>query len=69
MVEAHNSQGEMFGVPRLQTCLEDILQARMVGKGFSPQVVEVLLAQLAEFTGEGWEQEDDVTFVVVSNGF
>src|SRR5690606_34012611 len=57
MVEAHNPQGEMFGVPRLKTSLE--------ARQFSPGVVEGLLAQLAEFTGAGWEQEDDVTFVAL----
>lgn len=57
MVEAHNSQGEMFGVPRLQAHLE--------GLHFSPSVMEALLGQLGEFTGQGWEQEDDVTFVVL----
>ena len=31
------------------------------------KVVAELLAQLADFTGVGWEQEDDVTFVVVYN--
>jgi len=57
MVEAHNPQGEMFGVPRLKASLE--------ARQFSPGVVEGLLAQLAEFTGAGWEQEDDVTFVAL----
>jgi len=59
MVEAHNPQGEMFGVSRLEASLE--------GRRFSPQVVEELLARLADFSGEAWEQEDDVTFVVVYN--
>jgi len=58
MVEAHNPQGEMFGVPRLKAYLE--------GMQLSPQVGDELLGLLADFTGEGCEQEDDVTFVVLS---
>jgi len=43
------------------------LEASLEGRRFSPQVVEELLARLADFSGEAWEQEDDVTFVVVYN--
>jgi serine phosphatase RsbU (regulator of sigma subunit) len=58
IVEAHNSNREMFGSPRLQACLAEI--------SFKPEVVNHLLARLAEFTGSDWEQEDDVTFVVLA---
>jgi serine phosphatase RsbU (regulator of sigma subunit) len=57
IVEAHNSSREMFGSSRLLACLAET--------SFQPDVVERLLARLAEFTGAGWEQEDDVTFVVL----
>jgi len=57
IVEAHNPNREMFGIPRLQAYLAEI--------PFNPEVVNYLLARLAEFTGSDWEQEDDVTFVVL----
>jgi len=58
IVEAHNSNREMFGSPRLQACLAET--------SFQPEVVSHLLACLAAFTGPGWEQEDDVTFVALA---
>jgi serine phosphatase RsbU (regulator of sigma subunit) len=57
IVEAHNPSREMFGSSRLLACLAET--------SFQPDVVDRLLARLAEFTGAGWEQEDDVTFVVL----
>ena len=57
LVEAHNPQREMFGFPRLQALLADYADGTTV-KDF-------LLEQLAAFTGEGWEQEDDVTLVTL----
>lgn len=58
IVEAHNPNREMFGFPRLQACLSEV--------AFKPEVVDHLLDRLAEFTGPDWEQEDDVTFVVLA---
>ena len=55
LAEAHNPQGEMFGFPRLQEMLAEHADGS--------DLPEFLLAQLAGFTGEGWEQEDDVTLV------
>jgi anti-sigma regulatory factor (Ser/Thr protein kinase) len=57
LVEAHNPQREMFGFPRLQ--------ALMAGYVDGATVRDYLLEQLAAFTGEGWEQEDDVTLVTL----
>lgn len=57
LVEAHNPDREMFGFPRLQDLLADHADGATVN--------EFLLQQLATFTGEGWEQEDDVTMVVL----
>ncbi|HLZ24778.1 MAG TPA: GAF domain-containing SpoIIE family protein phosphatase [Ktedonobacterales bacterium] len=57
LVEAHNPQREMFGLPRLR----ELLQRH--GDGTPPIVF--LLHALAEFTGAGWEQEDDITLVAV----
>jgi serine phosphatase RsbU (regulator of sigma subunit)/anti-sigma regulatory factor (Ser/Thr protein kinase) len=55
LVEAHDPDGEMFGFPKLKS-----LMASHPG---GASLVEYLLEELAQFTGPGWEQEDDVTFV------
>lgn len=55
LVEAHNPQGEMFGFPRLRQMA--------CGLGGGAELIEHLRSALADFTGAGWEQEDDVTFV------
>jgi serine phosphatase RsbU (regulator of sigma subunit) len=55
LVEAHNGQREMFGLPRLKTLFEE----HAAGASF----IDFLLSELKGFTGEGWEQEDDVTLV------
>jgi serine phosphatase RsbU (regulator of sigma subunit) len=57
LVEAHNSTREMFGFPRLKTALE--------APGDGTPLIEVLLGKLKRFTGDGWEQEDDVTLVTL----
>ena len=57
LVEAHNPQREMFGFPRLQ----ELLATHADGETLK----DFLLDQLAEFTGAGWEQEDDVTLVTL----
>ena len=57
LVEAHDPDREMFGTPRLLSDLCD----HMGG----PTSIEFLLGRLAEFTGAEWEQEDDITFVVI----
>jgi anti-sigma regulatory factor (Ser/Thr protein kinase) len=57
IVEAHNPGGEMFGLPRL----EGQIAAHRGGTGLIPD----LLADLAAFVGNEWEQEDDVTLVLL----
>lgn len=57
LVEAHNENGEMFGSPRLM----ELVQANSDGAG----LIEILLKELEEFTGNGWQQEDDITLVVL----
>ncbi len=57
LVEAHNAGREMFGFPRLN----DLTRQHPGGAALIP----FLLEQLAAFTGPGWEQEDDVTFVTI----
>ena len=62
LVEAHNQQQEMFGFPRLRSCLPCSLQGGWQGED---TMIAYLLEKLAEFTGPTWEQEDDVTFVTL----
>ncbi len=58
LVEAHNVEREMFSFGRLM----DFLAGEPTGDA---SLVERVLAELARFTGEGWEQEDDVTLVTL----
>jgi serine phosphatase RsbU (regulator of sigma subunit) len=57
LVEAHNPGREMFGFPRLQALLSQ--------RGAQTSLIESLREGLARFTGEEWEQEDDVTLVML----
>ena len=57
LVEAHNPEGEMFGFPRLQALVA------MHAEG--EPLVDFLMEELYSFTGEGWEQEDDITLVTL----
>ncbi|HEU0003437.1 MAG TPA: SpoIIE family protein phosphatase [Ktedonobacteraceae bacterium] len=57
LVEAHNRRREMFGFARLKTLLE--------GQSDDVSLIDILLGELQRFTGEGWEQEDDVTLVAL----
>jgi serine phosphatase RsbU (regulator of sigma subunit)/anti-sigma regulatory factor (Ser/Thr protein kinase) len=59
LAEAHNQEREMFGFPRLK----DKMAAHQGG----PELIDYLVDELASFAGEGWEQEDDVTLVVLEN--
>jgi predicted ester cyclase len=58
LIEAHNPQGEMFGTPRLRSLLS---QHPMGGADLSATLME----ELYSFTGEGWEQEDDITLLTL----
>ena len=58
LIEAHNPQGEMFGTPRLRGLLSE---HPMGGADLST----TLLEELYSFTGEGWEQEDDITLLTL----
>lgn len=57
LVEAHNPQRDMFGFPRLR----ELVASHPSGMG----LIDFLLAELAGFTGPGWEQEDDVTLLTL----
>jgi hypothetical protein len=53
----HDPQREMFGFPRLRR-----LVAEHAEKG---SLVDFLLDELRSFTGDGWEQEDDITLMTL----
>jgi serine phosphatase RsbU (regulator of sigma subunit)/ketosteroid isomerase-like protein len=55
LVEAHDPEGEMFGFPRLRTLVAEHAQELSLG--------DFLLEEMERFTGEGWEQEDDITLL------
>jgi serine phosphatase RsbU (regulator of sigma subunit) len=57
LVEAHNQHREMFGSPRLKQLITEHNEERQLGA--------FLLEALYAFTGEGWEQEDDITILTV----
>jgi serine phosphatase RsbU (regulator of sigma subunit) len=57
LVEAHDPRREMFGFPRLQ----GLVGSHPGGAG----MIDFLLKELARFTGDGWEQEDDITLVTL----
>jgi serine phosphatase RsbU (regulator of sigma subunit) len=57
LVEAHDSQGEMFGFPRLRELVAE--------HGEERSLEEALLEELYSFVGEGWEQEDDITLLTL----
>jgi serine phosphatase RsbU (regulator of sigma subunit)/predicted ester cyclase len=59
LIEAHSPQGEMFGTPRLRDLLSE--RAGEGGTGLSATLME----KLGRFTGEGWEQEDDITLLTL----
>jgi serine phosphatase RsbU (regulator of sigma subunit)/predicted ester cyclase len=57
LVEAHDPKGEMFGFPRLRTIIAEHGEMRSLG--------DLLLEELYSFTGERWEQEDDITLLTL----
>jgi len=57
LAEAHDDAGEMFGFPRVMSVMERF--------GREDDLIEALLAELDEFTGPDWEQEDDITMVTL----
>jgi serine phosphatase RsbU (regulator of sigma subunit) len=57
LVEAHDSKGEMFGFPRLQSLVAQHDKDK--------SLVDFLMEELYSFVGEGWEQEDDITLLTL----
>jgi serine phosphatase RsbU (regulator of sigma subunit)/predicted ester cyclase len=58
LVEAHNPKGEMLGTPRLRK----LLRERPEG---GTDLTATLMEELEHFTGERWEQEDDITLLTL----
>jgi serine phosphatase RsbU (regulator of sigma subunit)/predicted ester cyclase len=59
LVEAHDPKREMFGFPRLRGLVAEHDDAE------ERSLVEFLMEELYSFTGEGWEQEDDITLLTL----
>ena len=57
LVEAHDTKREMFGFPRLMALIGTHLDGNTL--------IDFLLSELTIFTGDNWEQEDDITMVVL----
>jgi serine phosphatase RsbU (regulator of sigma subunit)/anti-sigma regulatory factor (Ser/Thr protein kinase) len=57
IVEAHNADRGMYGFPRLMELIGEFEN--------DSSLKDVVLEDLAEFTGAGWEQEDDITMVTL----
>jgi serine phosphatase RsbU (regulator of sigma subunit) len=57
LVEAHDPHGDMFGFPRLRELVAERGKERSLGN--------ILLEELYSFTGEDWEQEDDITLLTL----
>ena len=58
LVEAHDPRGEMLGFPKL----EGLVAEHGEEEG---SLVDSLLEELKRFTGEEWEQEDDITLLTL----
>jgi len=57
LVEAHDPEGDMFGFPRLRALVAE--------HGEKGSLTDLLLEELYSFTGEEWEQEDDITLLTL----
>jgi serine phosphatase RsbU (regulator of sigma subunit)/predicted ester cyclase len=57
LVEAHDPNGEMFGFPRLRRLVAEHAE--------ESSLVDFLMDELRSITGDGWEQEDDITLVTL----
>ena len=58
LIEAHNPAEEMYGTPRLRNLLSEC-------PGSGTGLHATLIKELERFTGEGWEQVDDVTLLTL----
>jgi serine phosphatase RsbU (regulator of sigma subunit) len=62
LIEAHNPQGEMYSSSRLKEQLSKYCAQTPID---GQKVIDSSLAELRSFTGEDWEQEDDLTIVTL----
>jgi serine phosphatase RsbU (regulator of sigma subunit)/anti-sigma regulatory factor (Ser/Thr protein kinase) len=60
LIEAHNPSGEMYGFPRLKQFIVDYQEDHE-----ELFLIDRVVEDLWKFTGDDWEQEDDVTIVLV----
>jgi serine phosphatase RsbU (regulator of sigma subunit) len=60
LVEAHDPKGEMFGFPRLRALVAEHAEERSLEDFLLKELYE-----LYSFVGEGWEQEDDITLLML----
>ncbi len=58
LIEAHNPQREMLGSSRLR----DLMANKVPG---AARLTAKVIEELERFTGEDWEQEDDLTLVAL----
>jgi len=65
VVAAHSPDHEMFGFSRLKALLEGSGRKTLHGVSGESVLPMSLLAALERFTGEAWEQEDDVTLLLL----
>ena len=59
LVEAHNPNRKIFGFPRVK----EIMAEEHNNTG----LIEILLDELEKFTGEDYEQEDDITLLTIEH--
>jgi hypothetical protein len=57
IAEVHSAQREIFGLPRVKELIAQ--------PGGGPELVPYLLEHWAAFTGPEWEQEDDMTTIML----
>ncbi|MGH2786388.1 MAG: SpoIIE family protein phosphatase [Actinomycetota bacterium] len=57
LAEARNETKEMYGFSRVKESLQRATEPK--------STITALLADLAAFTGDGWEQDDDITLAVI----
>lgn len=59
LVEAHNPNREIFGFPKVKEIMAE--------EHNSSGLIEILLDELGNFTGEDYEQEDDITLLTIEH--
>jgi phosphoserine phosphatase RsbU/P len=57
LVEAQDLKGDMFGFPKLGALIAQHHEGSAMG--------DFLMEELYSFVGAGWEQEDDITLLIL----